>query len=125
MGIQATFKALSDPTRREILEMLKGGTMSAGDIAERFDMSQATVSHHLALLREAELVEAEKQGKYIYYMLNMSVMEEIFSWMSGFMEVQRHEDEKSYAVDNGVYAAGGGAGELQPSAGNHSDTLGN
>ncbi len=93
MSLQSTFKALSDPNRREILELLKQrGTLPAGEIAEQFQMTQATVSHHLSILRDANLVYAEKKGKYIFYTLNMSVLEEILSWMSGFMEVNDHEN---------------------------------
>lgn len=84
MGFQKTFKALSDPTRREILELLKKGPMTAGEIAERFPMTGATVSHHLAVLRGAGLVLDEKKGKYISYELNMTVIEEIMGWAASF-----------------------------------------
>lgn len=80
MGFQNTFKALSDKTRREILDLLKTNTMTAGDIASRFDMTQATVSHHLSVLKEAELVTDKKDGKYIYYELNTSVLDDIIGW---------------------------------------------
>lgn len=83
MGFQQSFKALSDPTRQEILRLLQGGPMAAGDIAARFNISGATISHHLSILREAGLVLDEKQGKYIYYELNMSVVDEIIGWMTG------------------------------------------
>ena len=66
MGFQESFKALSDPTRREILQLLKTGRMSAGQIVEHFDMTGATISHHLSILKEAGLVDDEKAGKYIY-----------------------------------------------------------
>ena len=85
MSFQKTFKALSDPTRREILQLLKQGSLAAGDIAEHFAMTGATVSHHLSILKEAGLIEAEKRGKYIYYELNLSVLEEIMTWMTGLM----------------------------------------
>ncbi|MDD3193725.1 MAG: autorepressor SdpR family transcription factor [Oscillospiraceae bacterium] len=84
MGIQKTFKALSDNTRREILELLKDGAVSAGDIAARFDMTAATISHHLAVLKDAELVSDEKRGKFIYYELNTSVIDDIIRWMTAF-----------------------------------------
>lgn len=84
MGFQKTFKALSDPTRREILELLKKGPMTAGEIAEQFPMTGATVSHHLAVLRGAGLVLDEKKGKYISYELNMTVIEEIMGWAASF-----------------------------------------
>ena len=82
MGIQQTFKALSDPIRREILQLLRQGPMAAGDIAARFSVSGATMSHHLAILREAALVLDERQGKYIYYELNTSVVDDILVWLS-------------------------------------------
>ena len=84
MGIQKTFKALSDSTRREILELLKAGAAPAGEIAAHFHMTGATVSHHLAVLKEAELVSDEKRGKYIYYELNLSVIDEIVRWVTAF-----------------------------------------
>ena len=81
MGLHDTMRALSDPTRREILQMLKRGTMSAGDLAAKFDMSAAAVSRHLAVLKEAELVRDKREGKFIYYTLNASVLEEILLWV--------------------------------------------
>ena len=84
MGIKKTFKALSDSTRREILELLKDGAAPAGEIAAHFHMTGATVSHHLAVLKEAELVSDEKRGKYIYYELNLSVIDEIVRWVTAF-----------------------------------------
>lgn len=82
MGFQQSFKALSDPTRREILALLRGGAMAAGDIAARFNLTQATVSHHLSILREAGLVLDDKKGKYIFYELNMSVLDELLGWFT-------------------------------------------
>lgn len=81
MGLHDTMRALSDPTRREILQMLKRGTMSAGDLAAQFDMSAAAVSRHLAVLKEADLVRDKREGKFIYYTLNASVLEEIMLWV--------------------------------------------
>ena len=78
------FKALSDETRREILEMLKDEKMTASDIASHFDMSQASVSQHLKILRLNDLIYSEKQGKYIYYHLNLSVFEEVIKWVIQF-----------------------------------------
>lgn len=86
MGFQQTFKALSDTTRREILNILKNGALSAGEIGEHFDMTAATISHHLNILKEANLITAQKQGKFIYYELNLSVLEEIIGWFQGFKE---------------------------------------
>ena len=80
MGFQETFKALSDPTRREILHLLRDG---AGEIGRHFSMTGATISHHLAVLREAGLISDEKRGKYIYYELNLSVLDEITGWIAG------------------------------------------
>lgn len=82
MSFQETFKALSDPTRRKILDILKDGAKTAGDIGGRFDMTGATMSHHLSVLREAGLVDQDKRGKYIYYELNMSVLDEITGWVA-------------------------------------------
>lgn len=81
MGFQQSFKALSDPIRREILALLRAGPMAAGEIVEQFSVSGATISHHLSILRDAGLVLDEKQGKYIYYELNMSVVDEIMGWI--------------------------------------------
>jgi DNA-binding transcriptional ArsR family regulator len=81
--MQKTFKALGDKTRREILRLLKGGPMAAGDIASRFDMSFATVSHHLSILKEADLVSDSKEGKYIIYELNSSVIDDIIAYIYG------------------------------------------
>ena len=82
MGIQATLKALSDPTRREILELLKGGRMAAGEIVDHFSVSAPAISRHLSLLKEADLIRDTREGKYIYYELNASVLEEIMLWIT-------------------------------------------
>ncbi len=82
MSLQLTLKALSDPTRREILNMLKGGKRSAGEIAECFDVTAAAVSRHLSVLREADLITDTREGKYIFYELNASVLEEIMLWLT-------------------------------------------
>ena len=84
MGLRDSFKALSDPTRQEILQLLKDGRMSAGDIGAHFDMTGATMSHHLSILKQAGLVEDFREGKYIYYELNMTVMEEVRGWFIQF-----------------------------------------
>lgn len=84
MGLRDSFKALSDPTRQEILQLLKNGRMSAGDIGAHFNMTGATVSHHLSILKQAGLVEDFREGKYIYYELNMTVMEEVMGWFIQF-----------------------------------------
>ncbi len=82
MSIQNTLKALADPTRREILNILKKGALSAGDISEQFDISFAAISRHLSVLKEADLIRDERDGKFIYYELNASVLEEIMLWIS-------------------------------------------
>ena len=81
MGLQITLRALADPTRRKILELLKNGRLAAGEIAERFDMTAAALSRHLAVLKEADLIRDTRQGKYIIYELNASVLEEIMLWL--------------------------------------------
>lgn len=75
------FKALSDKTRRKILEMLKDGDLSAGEIAEKFDMTKPSITHHLNLLYQADLVDKERDGQYILYTLNTTVMQEVLSWV--------------------------------------------
>ena len=82
MGMQNTMKALSDPIRREILNLLKSGTMSAGDIVEHFNVTGASISRHLSVLKEADLIRDEREGKFIYYELNASVLEEIKIWIA-------------------------------------------
>ena len=82
MGLQNTLKALSDPTRREILNLLKGGRMSAGDIVDRFEVTGASISRHLSVLKDADLIRDTREGKYIYYELNASVLEEILLWIA-------------------------------------------
>ena len=86
MGFAETFKALSDPVRREILEMLKKNRWSAGEIASQFDMTGATISYHLSILKKAELVKETKHKNYIYYELNTSVVEEVMLWLSELKE---------------------------------------
>lgn len=83
MGFQNTMKALSDPIRREILEHLKSGRLSAGDIAEKFPVSGAAVSKHLSVLKDADLIRDAREGKYIFYELNTSVLEEVMLWLAG------------------------------------------
>ena len=83
MGFQETFRALADPTRREILRILRDGAKSAGEIGSHFAMTGATISHHLSVLREAVLVTDEKRVKNIYYELNLSVLDEITGWIAG------------------------------------------
>ena len=82
MGMQNTMKALSDPIRREILERLKAGRLSAGEICDHFDVTGASISRHLSVLKEADLIRDTREGKYIYYTLNASVLEEIMLWIT-------------------------------------------
>jgi DNA-binding transcriptional ArsR family regulator len=81
MGIQNTLKALSDPIRRQILDMLKPGKLSAGEIAEAFPVSGAAVSKHLSVLKDADLIRDAREGKFIFYELNTSVLEEVMMWL--------------------------------------------
>lgn len=81
VGIQNTLKALADPTRREILNMLKSRDMNAGDISAAFNISDAAVSRHLSVLKDADLIHDRRDGKYIIYELNVSVLEEVMLWI--------------------------------------------
>ena len=81
MGMNETMKALADPVRRDILQMLRSGRKSAGEIGEKFNLTGATVSYHLAKLKSAELITEEKYKNYIYYSLNASVFEELLAWI--------------------------------------------
>ena len=84
MGLQETMKALSDPTRREILQLLKNGKVSAGDIDEHFSISNASISRHLSVLKKAELVRDCRCGQYIYYEIDTTVLQDILGWVSQF-----------------------------------------
>lgn len=82
MGINQTLKALADPIRREILNLLKNGRLSAGEITEHFPVTAASISRHLSVLKEADLIRDTREGKYIFYELNASVLEEIMLWIT-------------------------------------------
>ena len=82
MSFAETFKALSDPARRQILELLRQGPMSAGEIGSHFDMTGATISYHLKILKKADLIYETREKNFIYYQLNASVLEEILLWIS-------------------------------------------
>ena len=82
MGIQNTIKARADPCRREILELLKAGRLSAGEIGEHFPVSGAAISKHLNVLKEADLIRDAREGKFIFYELNTSVLEEVMLWLT-------------------------------------------
>ena len=82
MGLQKTLKALADPTRREILNLLKEGKKSAGEISDQFEITAAAVSRHLSILKDADLIQDSREGKFIFYQLNTSVLEEIMLWIT-------------------------------------------
>ncbi len=94
MGIQNTLKALSDPIRREILNLLKQGRMSAGDIVDRFEVTGASISRHLSVLKDADLIRDKREGKYIYYELNASVLEEIMLWIADLKGENTNDQEQ-------------------------------
>ena len=83
------FKALNDPTRREILKMLRDKDLTAGQIAERFDISKPSISHHLEILKNADLVSAEKQGQYVVYSLNTTILDELINF---FMDLKQEKN---------------------------------
>ncbi len=91
MSLQNTLKALSDPTRREILNILKNKTLSAGEISDNFNISFAAVSRHLSVLKDAELIRDSRDGKFIYYELNVSVLEEIMLWISDLKSSEKDD----------------------------------
>lgn len=82
MSLQNTLRALSDPIRREILNLLKSGRLSAGEIVDHFPVTGASISRHLSVLKEADLIRDTREGKFIYYELNASVLEEIMLWIT-------------------------------------------
>lgn len=94
MVFAETFKALSDPERRKILELLKTGSMSAGEIASNFNTTGATVSYHLKILKNADLIFEKKEKNYIYYQLNVSVLEDIMLWIANLKEDNTNAEEK-------------------------------
>ena len=94
MGLQNTLRALSDPVRREILELLKDGRLSAGEIGSHFDITGAAISRHLAVRKEADLIRDTREGKYIYYELNASVLEEIMLWLVSLKGADDHDPEE-------------------------------
>lgn len=91
MALQQTLKALADPIRREILNLLKSGRMSAGDIADHFEVTAASISRHLSVLKEADLIRDQREGKYIIYELNASVLEEIMLWLADLKGETDHD----------------------------------
>ncbi len=93
MGMQKTLRALADPIRREILNMLKEKSLSAGEIVEKFDVTNASISRHLSVLKEADLIRDTRKGKFIYYELNTSVLEDIMLWISELKGEDAHVEE--------------------------------
>ena len=91
MSLQNTLKALSDPIRREILNLLKGGRLSAGEICDHFPVTGASISRHLSVLKEADLIRDTREGKFIYYDLNASVLEEIMLWITDLKGETEHD----------------------------------
>ena len=89
MGFNDTMKALSDPTRREILDLLKKGSMTAGEIGENFDMTGATISHHLSQLKKSGLITESREKNFIHYSLNASVLEEVLLWINNLQGVKK------------------------------------
>ena len=92
MGFAETFKALSNPVRRDILDLLKNGHLSAGEITAHFEVTGATVSHHLTVLKKADLIFETKKKNFIYYSLNTSVLEDILAWLVDLKEGSSHEN---------------------------------
>ena len=93
MGLQHTLKALSDPIRREILNLLKKGRLSAGEISSKFSVTDASISRHLSVLKEADLIRDRREGKFIYYELNTSVLEDVMLWISA-LKGEKNDAEK-------------------------------
>ena len=94
MSLQNTLKALSDPIRRDILHLLKGGRLSAGEIGEHFPVTGAAISRHLSVLREADLIRDTREGKFIFYELNASVLEEIMLWITDLKGDTDHAEKE-------------------------------
>ena len=91
MSLQKTLRALADPTRRKILKLLKNGRMSAGEITDCFSVTAASISRHLSVLKEADLIRDSREGKFIYYQLNASVLEEIMLWLTDLKGEEEHD----------------------------------
>ena len=128
MALQQTMRALADPIRREILNMLKGGRLSAGAITDHFSVTAASISRHLSVLKEADLIRDTREGKFIYYELNASVLEEILLWVAALKGEDDHV-ETTYetwdfddAFDFDSHA--GWCAALESPAGYHGDPLG-
>lgn len=94
MGLQTTLRALADPIRREILNLLKGGKLSAGEICDHFEVTAAAISRHLSILKDADLIRDTREGKFIYYDLNATVLEEILLWVSDLKGANDHDQKE-------------------------------
>lgn len=94
MAIHTTLKALADPIRRDILNMLKKGRMSAGDITDKFDVTGASISRHLSVLKDADLIRDKREGKFIFYEINTSVLEETMLWISDLKGENNNDKEE-------------------------------
>ena len=94
MAIQHTLKALADPIRREILQMLRSGRLSAGEISSHFPVTDASISRHLSVLKDADLIRDTREGKFIYYDLNATVLEEILLWVSDLKGANDHDQKE-------------------------------
>lgn len=94
MGLQKTLKALADPTRREILNMLKKGRLPAGEISEHFPVSAPSISRHLSVLKDADLIRDTREGKFIFYEINTSVLEETMLWIADLKGDNDHAERK-------------------------------
>ena len=93
MRMNAAFKALADPTRREILTLLRRGEMTAGQLAEHFDLAKPSVSHHFSVLKQADLVTTRREGQQIYYALNTTVVEDLLGLIWGLFSNRKKESE--------------------------------
>lgn len=129
MGLQQTLKALADPIRREILNMLKNGRMSAGEITDHFYVTGASISRHLSVLKEADLVRDRREGQHIFYELNASVIEEIMLWITDLKGENENAQEKQEKADNilgnNSFANSIRSDFLERSSGENADPLGN
>jgi DNA-binding transcriptional ArsR family regulator len=92
--LDKAFKALADPTRRQILRMLQASDLSAGEIGSKFNITAPSISHHLSILKEAGLVTAERHGQHIVYSLNMTVMQDVWAWFLQFRQTREEVDHE-------------------------------
>lgn len=94
VGINLVFKAISDPTRRKILKLLRQGDMTAGEIADQFSISKPSISHHLNILKQSGLVQDEKKGQFIFYTLNTTVFQDLVRWLHDLLDINDREDKE-------------------------------